>query len=133
MAAGWFTVLKAVPWSDVISAAPQVAGGARKLWDAVARKAPGSPKAEAAYVEPQEQPGELGAVMHRLDKSEAQLVDLHGQMLTASEIIASLADQNGQLIARLDAMRSRMMWLGILAGGAAVLAVAAVAIVLTPA
>ncbi|MDP3225514.1 MAG: hypothetical protein Q8M96_20455, partial [Rubrivivax sp.] len=38
MAIGWMTVLKLVPWGDVIKNAPAVAEGARKLWDS--RKTP---------------------------------------------------------------------------------------------
>jgi hypothetical protein len=33
MALGWLALLKTVPWTDVISAAPQVTAGAKKLWD----------------------------------------------------------------------------------------------------
>ena len=35
MAISWLSVLQAVPWSDVISNAPKVAEGARKLWKSV--------------------------------------------------------------------------------------------------
>lgn len=34
MAIGWLTILKSVPWAEVISNAPKVAEGARKLWNA---------------------------------------------------------------------------------------------------
>lgn len=33
MAIPWMTVLKLVPWNDVIRNAPQIADAARKLWD----------------------------------------------------------------------------------------------------
>jgi hypothetical protein len=32
MAIGWLAVLQLVPWSDVISNAPKIAEGAKKLW-----------------------------------------------------------------------------------------------------
>ena len=38
MAIPWLSVLKMVPWSEVISNAPKVAEGAKKLWTAVSRK-----------------------------------------------------------------------------------------------
>ena len=36
----WLTALKAVPWTDVIAAAPAVARGARKLFKRPAREVP---------------------------------------------------------------------------------------------
>jgi len=51
MAIGWLTVLKMVPWGDVIENAPKVATGAKKLWQNVGKKpvaaAPVSPAGEA--------------------------------------------------------------------------------------
>lgn len=44
MAAGWLTVLKMVPWGDVIENAPKVAQGAKKLWSSVGKKPVVSPK-----------------------------------------------------------------------------------------
>ncbi|MCZ7654862.1 MAG: hypothetical protein M5R42_12135 [Rhodocyclaceae bacterium] len=38
MAIGWLTVFKAIPWSDVVAAAPTVVKGARKLVDAVRKR-----------------------------------------------------------------------------------------------
>ena len=38
MAIGWLTILKSVPWTEVIKNAPKVAEGARKLWNAVGRQ-----------------------------------------------------------------------------------------------
>jgi hypothetical protein len=47
MAIGWLTVLKMVPWGEVIENAPKVAIGAKKLWDKVGRK-PATPLSRAA-------------------------------------------------------------------------------------
>ena len=33
MGLSWITVLKAVPWTEVVRNAPAVAEGARKLWE----------------------------------------------------------------------------------------------------
>ena len=38
MAIGWLSVLKSVPWEEVISNAPKVAEGAKKLWKSVSHK-----------------------------------------------------------------------------------------------
>jgi hypothetical protein len=131
MATGWWSVLKTVPWSEVINAAPQVAGGARRLWDTVARKS-GNTGGTAApgpidAIEPEED--FFGALMTRIEKNEATLGELRGQMLSASEIIANLADQNAQLIAKMEVARTRMLWLGVATGVSSILALVALALV----
>jgi hypothetical protein len=40
MAIPWLSVIKLVPWGEVISNAPKVAEGAKKLWSAVSREPP---------------------------------------------------------------------------------------------
>ena len=127
MATGWWSVLKTVPWSEVINAAPQVATGARRLWDTVARKsgtAPGAPMAP----EPEEDP--FDTLFLRVDKNEANLAELRTQMLQASEIIANLADQNAQLIAKMELARTRLLWLGVATGVSSILALVALALIL---
>ncbi|WP_026354445.1 hypothetical protein [Massilia niastensis] len=133
MAAGWWSVLKTVPWSEVISAAPQVANGARRLWDTVARKSGNAGSAGTAPPGPVDalEPEEdfFDALITRVDKNEAMLGELRGQMLSASEIIANLADQNAQLIAKMEVARTRMLWLGVATGVSSILALVALALV----
>ena len=112
MAIAWLTVLKSVPWSEVISNAPKVADGARKLWNGVARKSfppeaadPGTPPA----VSPESQT--LAALEARAVTLEAAVSDLHGQMLASSELIKELADQNAQLVQGIETNRRRVLWL----------------------
>lgn len=131
MASGWWSMLKTVPWSEVIHAAPQVAGTARRLWDTVARKSGG-----VAGVAPdpmmQDEPQEdfFGTLVMRVEKNEMSLADLRTQMLQASEIIANMADQNAQLIAKMDSARDRILWLSVATGVSSILALVAVALVL---
>ncbi len=131
MASGWWSVLKTVPWSEVINAAPQVASGARRLWDTVARKsapAPGMAQGAAMEAEPEEDL--FGTMVLRVEKNEARLADLRNQMLQASEIIANLADQNAQLIAKMELARTRLLWLGVATGVSSILALVALALIL---
>jgi hypothetical protein len=115
MAAGWMSVLKMVPWSDVISSAPKVADGAKKLWSTVAKKAGvvGESAPEEPTAEPQDLPAaELLAALHaQLARQEAALSALHQQMLSSSELIQTLAEQNAQLVQRVEANRVRVRWL----------------------
>ena len=130
MAAGWWTVLKTVPWSEVISAAPQVATGARRLWDTVNRK-PGSVD-PATGLSPEMAAQEddiIGLLIARSEQNDAELNDLRNQMRAASELIANLADQNAQLIAKMDVQRQKITWLGVTAGLSGLLAMVALILV----
>ena len=112
MAIGWLSVLKTVPWGDVISNAPKVADGAKKLWSSVGRKMPTSqpvPPTENPDVAARE-PG-LAELQLRLATVETRTAELHEQMRASSELIQALADQNTQLIAGLQACRVRLRWL----------------------
>ncbi len=125
MAIGWLTVLKAVPWSDVISNAPAVADGAKKLWSAVGRK---SASKEAASATGEELPANelsVAGLGRRQAAVETAGADLHQQMLASSELIKDLAEQNTQLIRRLETNRVRLIWLA-----AAVVAIGAEVVVL---
>jgi hypothetical protein len=118
MAFGWLSVLKIVPWSDVIANAPVVVDGAKKLWGTVSRQ-PTRPAPDAAPAN----------ASHPLDSRigalEATLAEQHGQLIASSELIKSLANQNAQLIARVGALRSVLLWLALATAAASVLAAAA--------
>lgn len=113
MAIGWMTVLKLVPWDDVIANAPKVVEGARKLWKTVARspvpvpspEPASSPEVAAAPAAP-----EL-ATRSELQALAATLSTLHEQMAESSALIEALADQNAQLIGQIESNRVRLGWL----------------------
>ena len=112
MALGWLTVLKMVPWDDVIKNAPKVADGAKKLWSAVAKKQPAT---ETVQVEtPQHIAGEPSLVQlhQQLDTAMSEIANLHQQMLASSALIQTLAEQNAQLIQRVETNRVRVLALG---------------------
>jgi hypothetical protein len=124
MAIGWLTVLKSVPWGEVISSAPKVAEGAKKLWNAVSNKprSPGMPSSGAhAPLSPDPQ---------AFAKLQASVNDLHSQMLASSELIKALADQNTQLIKRIELNRVRMLWLAGVTGVVGIVAVCGLIITL---
>ena len=116
MAIGWLTVLKMVPWTDVISNAPVVADGAKKLWNAVAKKALNAgpdigfapTSSHDSLIEPS-----LISLQIQLTATEAAVSDLRQQMLASSELIKSLAEQNTQLIKRVEVNRARLLWLAV--------------------
>lgn len=134
MAISWLTVLQHVPWTDVISNAPAVAEGARKLWKNVARRGEDSPDPQAAAAASTAAAASegstpearaLAALSARARALEHQVADLHQQMQDSSELIARLADQNTQLVQRIELNRRRMA-LTATAAGLALLASAGV-------
>lgn len=131
MAAGWLKMLKAVPWSEVIAAAPQVAGSARRLWETVGRRGvpePGFDLGEAMAHAPIDE--DVAILAARIEQQDATIAQLHGQVREASKLITELADQNAQLIARIETARERMTTIGLVAAGAGLLSIISLALVL---
>lgn len=115
MALGWLALLKAVPWADVAKKAPEVAESARKLWNTIAKKSPKPDlevRAEHTVFTSNDQ--EIDWLKERLAATEAAYSDLQGQMLSSAELIKALAEQNTQLISRVELNRKHIIKLTIL-------------------
>ena len=105
-----FTVLSNIPWGQVIDNAPKVADGATRLWNSVgALRKKGAPAAEAPV------PAEEGVpqtpveqLRARAKALEIQVQHLSEQMQASSELIKALADQNAQLVQRVELNRVRL-------------------------
>lgn len=121
MAIGWSSVLQVVPWTEVINNAPRIAEGAKKLWKAASGK--GAPASGAGIPAP-EQP-----LQARLAEMEAAMRDLQAELLASSELIQALAEQNTQLIRRVEANRVRLTQLAAALALTAALASAAIVLV----
>jgi hypothetical protein len=112
MAIGWLSVLSSVPWAQCIRNAPKVVDGAKKLWNAVAKKS-SSQKVSDSNPKPfaASELQTLANLDARATVVEAAVADLHSQMLASSELIKELAEQNAQLIQRIETNRVRVLWL----------------------
>jgi len=125
MAIGWVGMLRLVPWGDVIKAAPEVASTARKLWGAVAKK---NPQRDPVNGDDGDD-GDDGALhaptsmLARMEHAETSLAELQAQMLTASEVIATLAQQNAKLVEQTEALRKRLLLQAIVTGLISVVAI----------
>lgn len=106
MAINWVTVLAAVPWTEVIRNAPKVAEGARKLWSSAGRKG-AKDGAEIQAVRRGADPA------LRIAALEASVDELSGQLQASAELIKALAEQNAQLVQRIETNRRRMLALSI--------------------
>ena len=108
MAIGWLTIFKAIPWSDVVAAAPTVVKGARKLVDAVRKRggegeAPDDPAGEAA-TDP----------VVRLQRMEARIEELEGRQQAALALVESMAEQQEKLVSAVEVLRLRSKFLLLL-------------------
>jgi len=90
------SALKLIPWGDVVQATPGIVRGARDLWSRTRRA-----KTEAEAQE--------GAALASGDTAQlaARIEQLEAEQLEASKLINTLAEQNAQLVAALDAQRRR--------------------------
>lgn len=132
MAIGWLAALKIIPWSDVISNAPLVADGAKKLWNAVAKKpAPSALEAAQSQAVMSQEELATAAIAERIVKMEVAVSDLHAQMIASSELIKALAEQNAELIKRVETNRVRMLWLAAITVVTAITAAGGLVLALT--
>ena len=119
MAIGWLTVLKMVPWGDVIENAPKVAQGAKKLWNTVGKKpVPGAVPAGVPVTSGHDaftgQDAAVAALAAQVAELQVTTAELHQQMLESSALIQELAEQNTQLIKRVEVNRKRLLLLAVL-------------------
>ena len=101
MAAPWLLLLKAVPWTEVVKATPIVVEGAEKLWKTIRKK----PDQTSGTVSQKDNGSPASSAGDHLEKQAQAIAELQGVMVSASELIKALADQNANLVARLEKMR----------------------------
>ncbi|MDI1268649.1 MAG: hypothetical protein PSV40_06045 [Polaromonas sp.] len=95
-----------------MSNAPKVAAGARKLWAAVGRKPhAGAQVADATEAALSPEARAITTLTAHVSELETATKELQEQMLASSELIKALAEQNTQLILRIETQRRRMAWL----------------------
>lgn len=100
----WSALFSAIPWGEVIARAPEVAQGARKLWQKVGkREAPTGAPAPAPAITPEARIAEL----------ESQLLTVTRRQQESAELLASLAEQNADLVRATEELRARVRQLGI--------------------
>ncbi|MCC6534230.1 MAG: hypothetical protein IT531_16900 [Burkholderiales bacterium] len=101
MAINWVVALKAVPWTDLVQAAPAIVKGARRLFSS-ARAGVATDIARSAI------PGtQHGGIDARLAAIEAALDAMGSEQRASAELIRSLAEQNARVIETMAIMRAR--------------------------
>jgi len=113
MAIGWLAILKNVPWVDVVRNSPKIADEAKKLWSTITNK----PNAEIVLEADQynlssgfsSDNNTVETLQKRLAALEIASANLHSQMLASTELIQALAEQNAQLIKKIELSRIRIL------------------------
>lgn len=126
------TVLTSIPWGQVVENAPKVAEGAVKLWNSVTSR-----NRQDAIVDRQaaastgEKPTAADQLKIRLLTVEDSVANLQQQMQASTELIKALAEQNTQLVQRIELNRIRLFRFAVAtAAGGSVLFAALVVILL---
>lgn len=103
------SVLSNIPWGQVVENAPKVADAAAKLWNAVTRKKPDqSPDTNAKPVADTAQ-SESEVLNKRLVAMEEHILRLEEQMGASAELIKALAEQNTQLVRKIEINSVRLL------------------------
>jgi hypothetical protein len=124
------TVLSNIPWSQVVETAPKVADGAARLWKAVTRKkSDQAPDTDAKAVVDVAQ-SETELLKQRLVAVEAHVLRLDDQMAASAELIKALAEQNAQLVQRIELNSVRIRRLAMASAIGAIVLVGSIAYLL---
>ena len=102
------TVLSNIPWGQVVENAPKVADGAAKLWASVTSFRKSSSTSQINDSTSGKPLSETEALRLQLKRMEETVHGLEEQMQASSELIKALADQNTQLVARIELNRVRL-------------------------
>jgi len=103
----WALAFKAIPWTEVIAAAPGVARTAQKLLKQVGSGAHG----EALSAELGD-----GTRDERLARLEDELMRLDDQASRQTELITKVAEQNTALVQAVEVLRMRVRLLNYICG-----------------
>jgi hypothetical protein len=105
------TALKVIPWGEVITAAPGLVKGARKIF---ARAQDTAAPVDAPGDVPGSDP--LRQALQRVDQLEAGMAGLREQQQAAAALLESLAEQNAQVVQAIEILRLRTRVLSWAAG-----------------
>lgn len=108
MATNWKDAFKSIRWARVREVAPAIADAAAKLWKRVAgQKAPaGTPQLLPGAKVYSSDPA-IAAVEKQVHALEMRAERLREDIVTSSEIIDKLAEQQSELVQAVDALRGR--------------------------
>ena len=121
MAIPWLAAaIKAIPWREVVIAAPAIVEGTKRLWGSVTRTekqtSPANEQASESSSTPSDQ---LSSVRARLLALEARTTEMAREAVTSAELVKSLAEQSVQLVQAVEILRlttRKLVWLTVVLG-----------------
>jgi len=126
MAINWIFALKAVPWADLVQAAPHIVKGARRLFNTARSSEPPPVGTADTGADARAEP-----VQVRLNRIESSLHALDAEQDSSAELIRSLAEQNARVVQAIEVLRARTRFLFGVCIGLTVLVVASAIWMLT--
>jgi hypothetical protein len=127
MALPWLTLIKAVPWTDVIEHAPTVLSGAQKLWQRLPGRGPAAtppaPTTPAVADAGQSLSAQVAELRTGVVAAEQQLAELQARLSDSNALIRDMAEQQARMLAQIEAHRRALGWTAGLAAVALVVAV----------
>jgi len=105
MAFNWLIAFKVIPWGDVIAAAPTVAKTARDLWRSLKKARPGD--AAGTHAASDIPAASVLPVEEQLRALRAELAETRAQLVSTTELLGTLAEQDEKLIKAVEALRMR--------------------------
>jgi len=106
MAFNWLVAFKVIPWGDVIAAAPAVAKTARDLWRTLKKPKSGDAAQAGGKAGDAAQMAAL-PVEEQLRVMRAEIAETRAQLVSTTELLHTLAEQDEKLIKAIDALRVR--------------------------
>lgn len=127
MALPWLTLIKAVPWTDVIEHAPSVLSGAQKLWQRRPGRGPAATSSAVTTPAVADAGQSLSAQVAELRASvvaaEQQVAELQGRLSDSNALIRDMAEQQARMLAQIEAHRRALYGTASVAAVALVVAV----------
>jgi len=104
----WPAIFRAIPWGEVVAAAPKVLDQAKKLVSAARRTDSSASGGAEASASTQAPVGPLPEIDARLSRVEGRIEEIAGEAVTSAEVVKSLAEQNAQLVQALQVLSSKV-------------------------
>lgn len=107
MPLNFLSALKVIPWGDVITAAPGVVKGARKMFARGEEERPAPQPVDVPAGDP------LHSAYQRIGELEANVTLLREQQQAAAVLLKSLAEQHAQVVQAIEILRVRtrlLLW-----------------------
>lgn len=104
----WPALFKALPWTQLVAAAPAILEQAKKLVVEVRRKDIVAVRNTEFTRGSEPSPDSLSVIKGRLSHVEARIEEVADEAVASAVLLKSLAEQNAQLMSSLQVVSSRV-------------------------